>query len=226
MLEVIERGRVYFFYRPRVEKRKVQQLKDVQRLLVVLSADPGKLYRTLVIGRKRLPDPKEAGLKKFWGFVQRVSTDPAPVQEILAAETYPTKTRGRRHQGSARPAGEGSYSFVKHDSHAHLVYTLQFPKEPGEVQTAFNINREASYIIAVKDTDAAWLQDTRFKPLQNPNELQEGAEIVLISASADISEEFGKDFEREGLDTATLFEDLRILEADHPPDALISGRWA
>lgn len=42
MLEVFERGKIYFFYRPRVEKKKVRQFEDVQRLIVILSSDRQK----------------------------------------------------------------------------------------------------------------------------------------------------------------------------------------
>lgn len=68
----------------------------------------------------------------------------------------------------------------------------------------------------------------RFVPLKDPDELTEGTEFVIISASADISSEFGVDFEAQErqLDSAAIFEDLRIHEADHPIDPLLHGRRA
>src|SRR5262245_40032457 len=126
--KTIDTGRVYFFYRPRVQTSKVQSFEDVQRLVVILSSQRDKLYRSLVVGHKRLPDPAAAGREKFWGFVQAVSMDPEHVRAFLSEERYETKTRGKRHQPAARPAGEGSYAFVKHGGHTHLVYVLRFPK--------------------------------------------------------------------------------------------------
>jgi hypothetical protein len=118
---------------------------------------------------------------------------------------------------------------VTHVRHTHLIYTLHFPKEPGEVQTAFNINREASYIVAIKDLETPWWwEQVRFIPLKHPRELSEGTELVVISASADISREFASDFDtsEDSFDTVAIFEDLRIHEANHPTDPLIYGRWA
>src|SRR5262249_7010722 len=129
--QTVDTGRVYFFYRPRVQTRKVQSFGDVQRLVVILSSQWDKLYRSLIVGHKRLPDPAAAGQERFWGFVQAVSTNPEQVRAFLNEESYETKTRGTRRQPAARPAGEGSYAFVKHKGHTHLVYVLRFPKQIG-----------------------------------------------------------------------------------------------
>src|SRR5262245_29131365 len=112
--QTIDTGRVYFFYRPRVQTSKVRGFEDVQRLVVILSSQRDKLYRSLVVGHKRLPDPAAAGREKFWGFVLSVSTDPEQVRAFLSEESYETKNRGKRRQPAARPAGEGSYAFVRH----------------------------------------------------------------------------------------------------------------
>jgi hypothetical protein len=227
--EIIDRGNVYFFYRPRVQKKNVYRFEDVQRLVLVLSSDRSKLYRSLIVGHKRLPDPGAAGQEKFWGYVQRVSSNPDRIRPVLSAETYDTKTRGKRHQAAARPAGEGLYAFVKHGRHTHLIYVLRFPKRPGEVQSALNINAEASYIVAIKDPESPWWSEqVRFLPLKEPAELMEGAEFVLISASADVSKELGIELEttEEAFDTARIFDDLHLHEADYPIDPLISGTWA
>jgi hypothetical protein len=227
--QTIDTGRVYFFYRPRVQASKAQSFEDVQRLVVILSSQQDKLYRSLVVGHKRLPDPAAAGREKFWGFVQSVGTDPEQVRVFLSEERYETKTRGKRRQPAARPAGEGAYAFVKHGQHTHLVYVLRFPKQPGEVQRALNIRSEASYIVAIKDANLPWWSEPmRFVPMKNPSELAEGAEIVIISASADVSSELGLNFDlnEDAFDEVRLFDDLRVHEDDHPINPLISGTWA
>jgi len=41
---------------------------------------------------------------------------------------------------------------VKHEQgHTHLAYVLELPKELGEVQKAFHIHEEGSFIISVKN---------------------------------------------------------------------------
>ena len=49
------------------------------------------------------------------------------------------------------PAGEGKYSIVKHDGHTELAYLLELPQVPGPTQKEFEIRKEASYIISVKN---------------------------------------------------------------------------
>ena len=52
---------------------------------------------------------------------------------------------------AAAPAGEGKYSIVKHDGHTELAYLLELPQELGPTQKEFEIRKEASYIISVKN---------------------------------------------------------------------------
>ena len=53
----------------------------------------------------------------------------------------------------AAPAGEGKYSIVKHDNHTELAYVLELPEIPGPTQKEFEIKKEASYIVSVKNPD-------------------------------------------------------------------------
>jgi hypothetical protein len=39
-------------------------------------------------------------------------------------------------------------------NHTHLAYVLELPEEIGEVQEAFNISKEGSYIVTVKNPSA------------------------------------------------------------------------
>jgi hypothetical protein len=58
--DVLERGSIYFLYRPKVENpdedRPVKSLDDVERTYIVLSPDGKRLYRRIVSGRKELPE--------------------------------------------------------------------------------------------------------------------------------------------------------------------------
>ena len=48
MPQVLERGSIYFVYRPRVEATSASGLEDVQRFFVILSADDQELHRVIV----------------------------------------------------------------------------------------------------------------------------------------------------------------------------------
>ncbi len=249
-MSVLERGNIYFFYRPRVEEQAARGLDDVQRLYVVLSPRGKASYRLIVIGEKRLPAVNGGGDRKAWAFVDKVGSRPEEVEDELDPKTYLTKTRGERHRPAARPAGEGVYAIVHHRGHTHLAYALELPAEPGEVQRALNIVKEGSYIVAVKNPTASSPPDTgldetrkarfpknlkarfrgrRFIPLDPPDFLDhEGAEILLVGARQRVTEELGLslDPEQETEATAEIFNDLMMEKSLHPTTPLFEGKWA
>lgn len=123
MVEVIERGDIAFFVKPRVqaadERTPAKSPDGVQRFFLVLGA--GRHHRRLRIGRNRMPARRG---QRFWACVERVGTLDHVVADQLEAETYSTKTRGERYQPPARPVAHGEYALVRHDTHAHLVYRV------------------------------------------------------------------------------------------------------
>jgi hypothetical protein len=245
MSTLVERGDVFFFYRPRVEASEVDDLEDVQRFFLILKPDGRRLYRVIVVGPKRLPEPSRH--ERTWAFVAETATRPAVVRDELEQKTYPTKTRGTRVEQEARPAGEGRYAIVDHDGHTHLAYALELPTEPGPAQRAFHITKEASYIIAVRNPDApappgaglrpdrraAYPEELlerfrgrRFIPVDTPALLDyEGAVVVLIGASEDPGDELGieLDAEEERLADADIFRELRLRPGELPVDPLERG---
>jgi hypothetical protein len=244
---ILERGDVFFFYRPRVEADDVDDLDEVQRFLVILKPDGRGLYRLIVIGRKRLPVTEQH--ERAWAFVAKVSEDPDELRAELEPAQYETKTRSTRVEPAARAAGEGRYALVAHDGHTHLAYTLELPPTSGAVQRELNIEQAASYIVSAKNPDApappgrglaqhrkAALPEElrkrfgnrRFVAVEPPDLLDhEGLELVLIGASADIAGELGieLDAERERLETADLLEQLRLQPEQLPTDPTRSGEW-
>jgi hypothetical protein len=240
----LERGDIFFFYRPRVGMDEVRSLADVQRLFLVLHPQGSSHVREIVVGTKRLPDV--ARHERAWAFVARVSSR-ADFREELERRTYQTKTRGERVQPEARPAGEGRYMIVDHGGHTHLAYALELPSEPGEAQRTLRINGEASYIVAVRNPEAPappgmdpparapdlpeWLRSRfggrRFAQLDTTEWLEhEGVELVLIGAAAAAARELGieLDAEAESVHDADLFETLRLKPEDLPVEPMRSGK--
>ncbi|KAJ3044647.1 hypothetical protein HDV00_001573 [Rhizophlyctis rosea] len=207
----LEKGHIYFFYRPKVETTEVNSADDVARLHMILKPESKHPVRMIVLTRKKLPEINQRS--RYWGFNRAVVKQPQELKQYLEAETSDTKTRGERHINAARPCGEGVYSIVDHHGHTHIAYVLELPEEPGEVQQAFNIEKEGSFIITVKNPETesppwAGLSDKqkatfpkdveelfkgrRFIPA-NPTTLLDynHAEFVLIGASDDITGELG-----------------------------------
>jgi hypothetical protein len=248
MADVLERGNIYFIYRPKVEHTSAAGLQDIQRFFVILSPSGKARYRLLLIGRKKLPAIADDH-ERSWGFVQKVARNPEEVEDELDRLTYSTQTRGERHLSPARPAGEGVYTIARHDTHTHLAFALELPERPGQVQQELNIPVEGSYIITVKNPDVdappgvglpeedradlpqrlrRRFHGRRFIPVDPPDFLdREGTEFILIGADEDVFEELGVrlDPQRETIHTAELFNDLRMERTAHPLKPLFEGRW-
>lgn len=248
---VLEQGHIYFFFRPKVEQQTefMDSLEDVQRLFMILHPASREKYRLIVIARKRLPEVRN-GPETMWGFVEKTFTDPKQLQEAFQKTFYETKTRGKRVQPAARPAGEGVYAIVKHDTHTHLAYILELPEKPAEVQDVLNIAKEGSYVFAIKNPlipspeglGLSENQKAQFPPhLQekfrdyrwmnvDPSQLldYEHAELAFIGASQNVSKELGVDLEteKETEATAEIFNDLKLAKEAHPLQPLFTGKWA
>jgi hypothetical protein len=241
---VLERGELFFFYRPRVASTGVHSLEDVQRFFFILKPRRRRLYRRIIVGPKRLPDP--ALHERFWAFVAEVARRPDELRDEIDGKVYATKTRGIRVQPEARPVGEARYALVDHDGHTHLAYALELPRRPGEAQRMFRIEREASYVVAVRNPEAPAppgaglhqraqyppelserFRGRRFLAVETPELLDyEGAELVLIGARKDVEAELGisLDPEHERLEEAAIFRALRVRPGEVPVEPLSEGR--
>jgi len=248
--EILEKGLIYFFYRPKIGVDKVTGLEDVQRLYILLwpaappiqedikkmekeagKTDTNQPERLLVIGKKKLPEVSNNQHGKYWGFVKKVTSNILEMDKDLAPEDYDTLTRGQRHVEGARPVGEGVYALVQYHNQTHLAYVLELPEEPGEVQKTFNIGKEGSYVIQIKNPEAggSFLKSGNkvkypeslqklFKSKLDPNQEtkfhsakpvdlldHEGVEMILIGASDDLPKEFGE--------TGKYLEELEQIDA-------------
>lgn len=248
-VETLERGNIYFLYRPKVEEEDPESLSDVQRFYMVLSPEDSKKFRLAIVGRKRLPDPEKSGKAKNWGFVDMVRNSPDSIRDALKGEEYKTKTRGERHEPAARPMGEGVYRILRHGDHTHLAYALELPKKPKEVQKEAQIEDEASYIISIKNPEAGspraaglseerkaeypkylreQFQGRKFADADPPAFLdKEGTEFLLVSAAEDIEEELGVEMktQKESVNSADIFKELRLDKNERPIKPLMEGKW-
>src|SRR3977135_80403 len=109
---LLERGDIFFLYRPRVGLDEAHGLGDVERLYILLKPWQAQKFRLLIIGQKKLPDPNEHN--RFWAFVWRVFKDREALNAELGETPHPPRTRGVRHVAAARPAGEGIYAIARH----------------------------------------------------------------------------------------------------------------
>ena len=247
--ETLEKGNIYFMYRPKIEEEDPESLSDIQRFYMILSPENSKNLRLAIIGRKRLPDPGKSGRGKNWGFIDMVRNSPGSIREALEGETYKTKTRGERHDPGAFPMMEGVYRILRHSGHTHLVYALELPEKPGEVQQQAQVEEEASYIISIKNPESGspraaglseerkakypkYLQEKfdgkRFADADPPAFLdKEGTEFLLVSASEDVEEELDMELQPqdESVKSADIFTELRMDKSERTKKPLFEGKW-
>ena len=247
--QVLERGDLYFFYRPKIEDQVARGPDDVSRLYLVMHPRRRRTFRLMIVGEKYLP-AVGSGDRRAWAFVEKVGLRPEEVEDELDPHDDLTQTRGERHVPAARPAGEGVYALSKHGDHTHLAYALELPQRPGDVQRALGIVDEGSYVISVKDPDAASpprvgldpsrrarfpaslrarFDGHRFVPVDPPDFLDhEGAELLLIGATKDVRAELGFDLHpaHESAASAEIFRQLKVEKAQHVIAPLFQGRWA
>jgi hypothetical protein len=245
---VLERGDLFFFYRPDVDETSPAGLLDVRRFHLVLRPEGKETLRMITVGRKRLPDPAEEG-RSHWAFVERVFRSPNGLREALAGATYETETVGERHLPEARPAGEGVYALVRHGRSTVLAYALELPEQPGEVQRAFRMGREGRLVVSVKNPEVGSpagvgldgdrradfpdelkerFGDRRRVAVDPPEFLDhEGAELVLIGGR-EAADDLGIDLEPqpEDEDDAEVFKDLGLEHPDRAVKPLFEGTWA
>jgi hypothetical protein len=252
--KVIEQGDIFFFYRPKVGTEEVKGIKDVQRFYMVASSEDNNRYRLFLVGQKQLPEiveGKSSSEEKNWALNILTTSNPDDIQKELMPAEYSTETRGRRRLAAAAPAGEGKYTIVKHGNHTELAYILELPEIPGPTQREFEIKKEASYIISVKNPDvkvpgfAAFSSedkkpgypkhlkekfgDRRWINIEDPDLLNyENTQLLLIGArKKDIEKELGVDIdeEKETEKSADLFEELKLRKEQVPLKPLLKGKF-
>jgi len=169
--DTLEHGRVTFLYRPRVEEPHADELRDIQRLLILLAPANHHFERLIAIGRKRLP--RSAKRDRFWGFVDLVLA-PNDMAPALGTQIYGTKTRGLRHLPAAQPFAYGTYDFTLHGSHSHLRWHVERVEPRDPIAFEADVEEDADYIVTIANPDPnAWglidtpkLQESLFDELE------------------------------------------------------------
>jgi hypothetical protein len=251
--QIVEQGDIFFFYRPKVGTEEVSSTEDVQRFYMVTALEEkDRKYRLFILGRKKLPEiveGKSTSEERNWALNTLTTNNPEDIRKELLAAEYETETKGKRRVAAAAPAGEGKYSIVKHDNHTEFVYALELPEVPGPIQREFEIKKEASYIMSVKNPDIQIpgfktfekrtpqypeslkkeFGDRRWINIEDPKLLDyENTQLLLIGArKKDVEEELGIDLneEKETANTAELFRELKIRKDQVPLKPLLKGEF-
>lgn len=249
---LLEHGDIFFFYTPKINIEEVKNIEGVQRFYMVTSPDNSDVHRIFLVGQKQLPEITEGrsnSEERNWALNVLTSSNPDQIRKEFLPVEYDTETRGTRRIGAAVPVGEGKYSIVEHEGHSELAYILELPEVPGPTQREFQIKKEASYIVSVKNPDiqvpgyGAFLKrkprypnslkekfgDRRWINVDDPDLLNyENTQLLLIGArKEDVEEELGIDIdgEKESTRTAELFTELKVRKEQVPLKPLFKGKF-
>jgi hypothetical protein len=174
--EVLEKGDIFFFYRPKTKivddssDGDVKSIDDIRRFFMVTAttttAANTENEQQQQFDGTNSKTPKEEESQRYRLFViGKKSLPEIRTSEARRSERYWAKVGGIfenpqeltsellsdefRKGDAARPVGEGKYAIVKHQDHAELAYVLEMPEEPGEAQRELGIEKEASYIVSI-----------------------------------------------------------------------------
>jgi hypothetical protein len=151
-----------------------------------------------------------------------------------------------RKGDTGRPVGKGNYAIVRHQNHAELAYILEMPEQPGEAQKELGIEKEASNVVSVinsrvprPSTSPSDLPSTEESPKYPEEVLKEfsetenfvslakdtkfidyqNAQVILIGARKGrdvIKNEFGVEIEEKSLQSADIFDKLKVRKDQIP----------
>ena len=162
--KTIEHGDIFFFYRPKVGTEKVEGIEDVQRFYMVTSSAEDihgkkkeKVYRLFLVGQKQLPEiieGKSTSKERNWALNILTTSN---VNKIFIKNFYLQSIQLRQEVNAdlelLHRLEKASIQSVKHRGHTELAYLLELPQVPGPTQKEFEIRKEASYIISVKNPE-------------------------------------------------------------------------
>jgi hypothetical protein len=160
---ILEKGFIYFFFRPRVNIEEPHSIGDIARSFFVLRPAPlGAEFdrgqgpvakdarcRLMMLPKKKFPTSAK---ERDMGFVEKAGQSMQALHEnFIAGKTYQTKTAGERHIEEARPYAEGVYALTSTPRASHLAYILTIPAELGAVQEEFGLRERGSWIVQSKN---------------------------------------------------------------------------
>ena len=160
---VLEKGIIYFFYRPRVNVPEAHSVDEVARSFIVLRPTPrggyldqgqgpleaGAKCRLLMLPKKKFPT---SGRERDMGFVEKSGQSMKALQDsFITGGSYETSTRGERTLEPAKPYAEGVYAITAERRATHLVYILTIPEKAGDIQKDLGLRDRGSWIVQSKN---------------------------------------------------------------------------
>ncbi|TVY36694.1 hypothetical protein LCER1_G009242 [Lachnellula cervina] len=179
---ILEKGIIYFFFRPRVNTTNPQGIEDVARSYIILRPLPlgaklgdGPLEdagnaRLLALPKKMLPKSKR---DRFLVFVDKGEATVKDLRDQLQGSEYATKTVGTSTTEPVTPFAEGIYAITSTGRESHLAYHLTVPSSIGEIQKELGLHEQGSFVVSAKNPETPSPGNAGLdNPAKYPEELQ------------------------------------------------------
>ncbi len=246
--DLLERGDIFFFYRPAHAGPTPGSLLDVNRFHIVLRPEGGERLRYLTVGKKRLParraGPPQLGIRgrrvrgpggaarRAAGRGRRSGHQPRrqparrPCRPARASTRLVRRGRNTRARLCARAprAARRSPARVQHRPPRPSDRDHQEPRVPSPEGIGLDEERKAP---SPRNSRSASAPASGSAPTRPPFLDHEGAEFLLI-AGDDPAEDLGVDLAPESEDesTADVFRELHLEPSDRTIKPLFEGTWS
>jgi hypothetical protein len=246
MLELLETGHLYCYYRRKLEEDYPLGAADMQRFMMVLNPLDRRMYRVAVLGVKRV-EPVSQAWRLICGFINKVAATLDQVESEINARTFASKSRHERHFKMPHLLAEGVYSLMRHEDHTHFAYSLEILPHDAEIAQEFSVVPEACYHLKINNPTKPspvgmglynelkaeypprlqrLFTNSRYLPADRTEFLDyDGTGVLLVDPRADTADSTdGAGFENELAAIEEITEHVRILGAQIPREPLFRTR--
>jgi hypothetical protein len=244
--QILEKGDIYFFVRPKEGVWEVGGLEEIDHFYLVLKPQDQEIYRLLISWQKSLP---RKGGEAVEVFTEMVTRNAEEIKRHLESKILELQQERRVVTvEEARPVGEGRYGLIRKKEETWLIYLLELPKRVESVQRDFNLFSQGAFRLRVKNPGSlseGFLEIKDKPPLpgylaskfdrqdfispDNPDFFNYPNVTFVLKTTPKKLESEGLerelDREEENLNSAEVFNDLKIDRADYPIKPLIKGEW-
>ncbi len=208
--QILEKGDIYFFFRPEPSEHEPPEPESWGRLYAVLHPRDQTSYRLIALIRLDQFKQAEENIllkKRWWGEVILVKEKAADIiWELREKHGQINEGEVKKTIHMATPVGVGKYFFSRHADHLHFSYTLDPQVLPLPQPLIYEPVRENDYIIRVQNnrTDVTFLD-------------QPTTSFLLKEA--------GERGRTENAYSAIILADLRLERNILPITPLYHGSW-
>ncbi|MBD3240053.1 MAG: hypothetical protein GF331_05665 [Chitinivibrionales bacterium] len=238
----LEDGDLFFFYRPKHDDP--HGAGDIERLSIVMHPLGERCYRVIKLQSPTLPPEGDP-----FGMITGEITEVTQKEELVKKQFDAINEQGRggmiHVHPAARVCAEGVYSFVPHGGRIYLVYLVELPNAPFNIQKELGIQRESAFLLGVYNPEYRDEEAAEESPPDYSADIRksfgeqrlmfgdvramldyERTRIGLFGRNSEVARQHTADIgpEWERLDTADIFNKLHV-RSERQPVSPLMGVW-